>query len=250
MAASEATAPRYDKRGQRLNPDRKSRKGYAPRTKGRKFPPQALKTHELEALLQACVPTSKHAGEPSKQSGRRLRAIVILMWRTGLRVQEALDLEERDLDPEQRQITVRCGKGGKRRIVGMDGWAWSLLEVWLTERRQLPPGKVFPVLTGPTAGGPWEQTDVRRTLRRAAMRAELRVRVHPHALRHSFCVDAWRDKIDIVTISRQLGHSRLDITQAYLVSLGADDLLVPVTLRKAPMVPLDLGGPEMPLPFS
>lgn len=171
-------------------------------------------------------------------AGRRLRAVIVVMWRTGLRVQEALDLEERDLDPDQKLITVRCGKGGKRRVVGMDEWSWSVLATWMAERQELPAGKVFPVLTGETAGGPWEQTDVRRALRRAAVKGGVRTRVHPHSLRHTFAVEAWREGIDIVSISRQLGHARLDITQAYLVSLGADDLVVPVTARKAPVVPM------------
>lgn len=149
-----------------------------------------------------------------------------------------MDLEERDLDPAQKQITVRSGKGNKRRVVGMDEWAWSVLSGWLVERQALPAGKVFPVLSGATAGGPWEQTDVRRALRAAAVRGEIRTRVHPHSLRHTFAVEAWRDEIDILSISRQLGHARLDITQAYLVSLGADDLIVPVTARKPPVVPM------------
>lgn len=216
------------------------RAGKPPKSKGRKYPPQAFTMQELQALLGACVPTSKHAGRHVRIAGYRLRAASVLMYRTGLRVQECLDLEERDLDPAERRITVRCGKGGKRRVVGMDPWGWREIEAWMRLREDYPPGPVFCTLSPGMEGRPWDASDVRRALRAAGRRAGLRRRVNPHSFRHSFAVHSWREGIDVLTIQRQLGHSRLDVTQAYLVSLGADDLLTPVTDRPAPMVPLAL----------
>ncbi len=214
--------------------------GKPPKSKGRKYAPQAFTMIELQALLSHCVPTSKHAGRHARHAGYRLRAACVLMYRTGLRVQEALDLEERDLDRGERLITVRCGKGGKRRVVGMDAWGWSELDSWMRLREEYPVGPLFPTLMPGFEGRPWDQSDLRRALRVAAKRANLRRRANPHAFRHSFAVHSWREGIDVLTIQRQLGHSRLDVTQAYLVSLGADDLLTPVTERPAPMVPLSL----------
>jgi site-specific recombinase XerD len=57
--------------------------------------------------------------------GRRLRAIVVVLWRGGLRVQEALALTEHDLDPRRGSVLVRCGKGGRRREIGTDAWGGS-----------------------------------------------------------------------------------------------------------------------------
>ena len=84
--------------------------------------------------------------------GQRLRALIVLLWRTGLRVGEALALQETDLDRTRGAIPVRRGKGGKRREVGMDRWAWWQLDPWLQTRRALPIGALLCVIHGPTAG--------------------------------------------------------------------------------------------------
>jgi len=52
--------------------------------------------------------------------GVRLRGLIVVLWRAGLRVSEALALAESDLDPSRGAVLVRHGKGGKRREVGMD----------------------------------------------------------------------------------------------------------------------------------
>jgi integrase len=58
--------------------------------------------------------------------GRRLRGLIVVMWRAGLRVQEALALTEGDLDQRRGSLLIRRGKGGRRREVGMDAWGWDL----------------------------------------------------------------------------------------------------------------------------
>jgi len=59
-------------------------------------------------------------------------------WRAGLRISEALALAESDLDRCRGSILVRRGKGGKRREVGMDAWAWEQLAPWLELRTTMP----------------------------------------------------------------------------------------------------------------
>jgi site-specific recombinase XerD len=54
--------------------------------------------------------------------GVRLRGVIVVLWRAGLRISEALALTETDLNPERGALLVRRGKGGKRREVGMDRW--------------------------------------------------------------------------------------------------------------------------------
>jgi site-specific recombinase XerD len=58
----------------------------------------------------------------NRQHGLRSRALIVLLWRAGLRISEALSLAESDLDPSRGSVRVRCGKGGKRPEVGMDPW--------------------------------------------------------------------------------------------------------------------------------
>jgi site-specific recombinase XerD len=55
----------------------------------------------------------------------RIRALIATLWPAGLRISEALALTESDLDPNTGSVLVRAGKGGKRRMVGMDDWAWE-----------------------------------------------------------------------------------------------------------------------------
>jgi integrase len=92
----------------------------------------------------------RHAGDTAH--GRRLRGLIVVLWRAGLRICEALALAEADLDPRRGSLLVRRGKGGRRREVGMDDWAWEQLEPWLPFRVELPVGPLFCVVNGPTPG--------------------------------------------------------------------------------------------------
>jgi integrase len=80
--------------------------------------------------------------------------LIVVLWRGGLRIQEALALAEPDLDPRRGSLLVRNGKGGRRREIGMDAWGWEQLRPWLTSRRDLPVGPLFCVIDGPTRGRP------------------------------------------------------------------------------------------------
>ncbi len=72
-------------------------------------------------MVQEIIAVMRAAGE--SPDGVRLRGVIIVLWRAGLRISEALALTESDLDPGSGSVLVRRGKGGKRREVGMDRWA-------------------------------------------------------------------------------------------------------------------------------
>jgi hypothetical protein len=103
--------------------------------------------------------------------GARLRALIVILWRAGLRIGEALDLAETDLDESRGAVLVRRGKGGRRREVRMDRWAWSQLEPWMSVRRRLPVGALLCVIRGATAGRHWESSSARKQLARTAAKA-------------------------------------------------------------------------------
>jgi site-specific recombinase XerD len=69
-------------------------------------------------LVEEIIRVMRSAGE--KTGGIRLRGLIVVLWRAGLRISEALALAESDLDPNRGAILIRRGKGGKRREVGMD----------------------------------------------------------------------------------------------------------------------------------
>src|SRR3954470_514469 len=103
--------------------------------------------------------------------GLRTRALIVLLWRAGLRISEALALAESDLDRGRGAVLVRHGKGGKRREVGMDPWRWDQLAPWLECRVELPVGALLCIITGPTCGRPWSGAAARHTLRWLAAQA-------------------------------------------------------------------------------
>jgi integrase len=106
--------------------------------------------------------------------GRRLRGLIVVLWRAGLRICEALALTEADLDARRGSLLVRRGRDGRRREVGMDDWAWEQLAAWLDVRVELPVGPLFCVVNGATRGRPWVAAAARTELRRVAREAGAR----------------------------------------------------------------------------
>jgi Phage integrase family len=150
--------------------------GRPPRNMGMRYPADPPTVEEIVAVM-------RHAADD--RHGRLLRAVIVLLWRAGLRVQEALALAEHDLDPRRGSVLVRNGKGGRRREVGMDEWGWEHLRPWLSARAELPVGPLFCIIDGPTRGRPWSGAAVRSEFRRLAAQAGVRRRFAPHQLGHA-----------------------------------------------------------------
>jgi integrase len=131
--------------------------GRTPGNKGEQYPADPPTVEEIVTVMRAIG---------GREDGERLRALIVLLWRAGLRISEALAVQESDLDRSRGAVLVRRGKGGKRREAGMDRWAWEQLDSWLQIRRQLPIGAVLCVIHGPTAGRPWEASAARKQLHR------------------------------------------------------------------------------------
>ena len=170
------SAPLVDCAGRRRSPATLPgyHRGRPPRNKGLRYPPDPPTVEEIIAVMRA-------AGDGP--DGVRLRGVIVVLWRAGLRVSEALALAESDLDRVRGAIQIRHGKGGRRREVGMDRWAWEALDPWLTLRAGLPIGALFCVLRGPTRGRPCSAAGVRVQLRNAAIAAGVRRRLASITLR-------------------------------------------------------------------
>src|SRR5215212_6403144 len=139
--------------------------GRPPRTKARRYPADPPTVEEIVAVMRA-------AGD--RRHGCRLRGLIVVLWRAGLRIHEALALNESDLDHRRGSLLVRRGKGGRRREVGMDDWAWEQRQRWIDLRLELPVGPLFCVINGPTRGRPWSPAAARAELRRTAATAGVR----------------------------------------------------------------------------
>lgn len=119
--------------------------GRPPRKEGMRYPADPPTVEEIIAVM-------RQAGED--RHGARLRAVLVVLWRGGLRVQEALALTARDLDERRGSLLVRSGKGGRRREIGMDLWGWEQLRPWLVSRLELPIGRCSASSTARLAGDP------------------------------------------------------------------------------------------------
>jgi site-specific recombinase XerD len=189
--------------------------------------------------VEEIVAVMRCAGD--RAHGLRSRTLIVVLWRAGLRISEALALAESDLDPVRGSIVVRRGKGGKRREVGMDSWGWEQLDPWLELRVAMPVGALLCVVGGPTAGRPWSATAARATLRHLAATAGVRRRFAPHQLRHAHAVEMAREGVPLVVIQRQLGHSNLGITSIYLEGIDSSEIINSVHRRPAPVLPASAG---------
>jgi integrase len=181
--------------------------GRPPRNKGMRYPADPPTIEEIVTVM-------RRAGDGVH--GRRLRGLIAVLWRAGLRISEALALAEADLDARRGSLLVRRGKGGRRREVGMDDWAWEQLAPWLSVRVELPVGPLFCVVNGATRGRPWAAAAARSELRLVAREAGVRGRVGPHQQRPAHAVEMAREGVSLIVIQRQLGHTNLGITSIYL----------------------------------
>jgi site-specific recombinase XerD len=228
----------YDAAGHRRSPVTMPgfHEGRSPRNKGHRYPADPPTVEEVIAVMRA---TDEGADDA------RLRASIVILWRAGLRIGEALDLAGTDLDASRGAVLVRRGKGGRCREVGMDRLAWSQLEPWMSIRRQLPVGALLCVIRGATAGRHWESSSARKQLARTAVKAGVRRRFAPHQLRHAHAVEMAHEGVPLVVIQRQLGHANLGITSIYLQGIDSSEIIHTVHSRPAPVIPATAGLESM-----
>lgn len=202
-----------------LIPFADERRGVPAANAGLKYPAEIYTPSEIHALMRA-------AGRGL--TGARLRALIALYWRCGLRASEGLALELRDIDLDQGTVVVRHGKGDKRRMLGIDDQALAVVEVWLAARAGLgvPRGsRVFCTITRGNIGSPYGYPSLAERLREVGQKAGLEKRVHAHGFRHTAAVDWLREGHSPLHIMKMLGHSDLATTMRYLDHLAPAEVI-------------------------
>lgn len=170
--------------------------------------PKALSLAQVEALLNA-VP----AGDGASQINIRDRALLEMLYSTGARITELLDLDVDDLDREQRMLLVR-GKGGKERIVPLGRPALQAVERYLVRARPSLNKKGSPALFLNNRGARLGRQSGFKIVAQAADAAGLQ-HVSPHSLRHSFATHLLEGGADIRVVQELLGHASVATTQIY-----------------------------------
>lgn len=183
----------------------------------RRRPPEVLTAGEVGRLLAACPPSAH---------GLRNRALIALMYRSGLRVSEALALCPKDVDAHAGTVRVLHGKGDRSRTVGIDAGGVAVLAAWLEAREAAGAQPGDPIFFG-RGGRPLDAGYVRRVFQQLGARAGIAKRVHPHGLRHTHAAELRSEGVDIGIISKQLGHRSITTTACYL------DHIAPVAVVEA-----------------
>jgi len=204
------------------------RKGRKPANAGHRYPPAPMTDEDVLTLIIGQSRTSA--------TGLRNRALIATLYRSGLRISEALDLQVPDLMADKHMLFVRHGKGDKARLVAMDAFGWEHLDVWLERRGKLGVGDgfVFCTIAKPVTGGRLGSPYVRMMLRRTADAAGLQRRVNPHAFRHGMAFGMAREGIPVPVISKALGHSNVGTTSTYLSHVDPSMLVDTVVARPRP----------------
>ena len=147
------------------------------------------------------------------------RAILAMIYSSGMRIGELINLELKDIDFNRLQIFIRNGKGRKDRYVVMAKSMLPLIRNYLTTYR---PIKYFVEST--ERGKPYSAGSVRSFLRRLSKQSGITKKVTPHTLRHCYATHLLENGVDLRYIQELLGHSRPETTMIY-THVAKKDLL-------------------------
>ena len=160
--------------------------------------PTVLSRQEVDDLLK-CITNLKH------------RTFLMTLYAAGLRLAECSHLRIADIDSQRMQLRVAHGKGAKERHVPLSPRLLEALrEYW---KKYRPQSYLFP---GKTTDKPYAATSIQKAIKAAAKKAGIKKPVHPHVLRHSYATGLLEAGVDILTISRLLGHTSFTTTMIYL----------------------------------
>jgi integrase/recombinase XerD len=196
-----------------------------PPNKGKRYPAEPLTPAEVQLLLDGC---SRKA-----PTGIRNRAMLTLLYRSGLRVSEILAIKPSDVGLAKHSIRLLDTKSGEAQTRYFHPTAEDALQRWSDTRKSLgiPAARCkCKIVDGQRVtdqecrahlfctldGGPVSDDYVRNMLRRLAAKAGITKRVHPHGLRHTFAVELEATGMPVTRISELLGHSSIAVTARYL----------------------------------
>jgi len=169
--------------------------------------PQILSIEEVLELLR--LPDTRNI------LGLRNKAILELLYSSGLRVSELVGLNLTDIKWDLSVVRVR-GKGGKERIVPIGGPALQTLRAYVERRHEIAPCPADPeALFLNQRGGRLTVRSVARMIDRYIVRQSLRKGISPHSLRHTFATHLLDAGADLRAIQEMLGHQSLSTTQRY-----------------------------------
>lgn len=184
--------------------------------------PKAISIQEIESLLKAAGPEPDDVAGAGDIIRVRDRAILELLYATGARVSEIVNMDLDDLiDPE---IVRLFGKGSKERIVPVGKYAQAAVAAYLVRVRPTLAtlSRGTPALFLNQRGSRLSRQSIWQIISNAALAAKLGVEVSPHTFRHSFATHLLEGGADVRVVQELLGHASVTTTQIYtLVTVDA-----------------------------
>ena len=169
--------------------------------------PKFLTIAEVDSLLEA--------PDPQTARGSRDRAMMQLLYATGLRVSELIQVQRTHLNAEMGVLRAR-GKGDKDRIVPVGRQALAAIDEYVEQDRPLLlKQKVSPYLFVTQRGGPMTRQAFWKLLKRHGLQAGITKNLSPHVVRHSFATHLLDRGADLKSVQELLGHANLVTTQIY-----------------------------------
>jgi integrase/recombinase XerD len=180
-----------------------------------RLPREVLSVREAAAILTT--------PDPASPLGLRNRAVLELLYSTGIRRRELINLHLADVDTDSAMLSVRKGKGGKDRLVPIGLQALSYLKRYIQQARQcFAFGRHAHLLFLSHRFRPLSETTIREIIHRAKLKTDVTKNVTTHTFRHSFAVGLLRESAPLPHIQQLLGHADLATTQIYTRVLPAD----------------------------
>lgn len=184
------------------------------------LPPERIElaktsARELDLMTEVELKRLLAAPEGNDEKALRDKAILALLFSTGLRVSELCSLSRDSIDLSRDEFTIR-GKGEKVRLVFLSDEARQTLKDYLAKRKDLGEA-MFPSVSKATSSGAESLTprSVERIIKKYATKAGIAKKVTPHTLRHNFATDLLQNGADIRSVQMMLGHSNISTTQIY-----------------------------------
>ncbi|MEW5994201.1 MAG: site-specific tyrosine recombinase XerD [Candidatus Zixiibacteriota bacterium] len=171
-----------------------------------RYHPHYLSPEEIAGIIAVT--------QDNSLNGQRDRAIIELLYGSGLRISELLNLKVTDVEFEAGFIRI-LGKGDKQRLVPLGVYARQALERYLESRDQVPKAAQSSVVFVNKAGRRFSRVGLWKIIRRRVQQAGIAKRVTPHTFRHSFATHLLEGGADLRVVQEMLGHADISTTQIY-----------------------------------
>ena len=168
--------------------------------------PKFLKDEELDKIFSVC-----NFNNPTEE---RDTLIIELLYATGVRVSELVNIKIKDINREEKLIKV-LGKGNKERMVIYNNHTKKALDTYLKDGYNYYNKKSSEYLILNKNGNKLSERYIREIINKKVSQASLDIKISPHTLRHTFATDILENGMDLMTVKELLGHESLNTTSIY-----------------------------------